>query len=172
MQYAGNANSTVSFQVNPRFEQILISVTHLSKIKGLENNRVWVARLARYDRACSVTRGGGWGWGFTWSTPLDNSVGSGVVWVTGLFSLCNETMTTSAWPSCLRTCGGPVFWPGVGTQVHTHFQDFEPPCSSPQRPCTYPNPDTPGDQEHFPPHQIDDRAPQEFLPPKNLTGLE
>ena len=58
MQYAGNANSTVSFQVNPRFEQILISLTHLSKIKGLENNRVWVARLARYDRACSVTRGG------------------------------------------------------------------------------------------------------------------
>ena len=74
MQCAGNANSNVSFQVNANF----ISVTHLSKIKGLENNRVKTGIAVWPGVGKIFSRG---------QPPQDDSVGFGVVWVTGLFSL-------------------------------------------------------------------------------------
>ena len=64
-----------------KFWANFISVTHLSKIKGLENNRVWVVRLSRLVRACSVTRGGGGIFRVVNRPWQDNSMGSGVVWV-------------------------------------------------------------------------------------------
>ena len=91
MQCAGNANSNVS---QCKFWANFISMTHLSKIKGVENNRVWMARSAREDRACRVARDGG---DFSrGQPPQDNSVGSGVVWVKGLFSLWYNTTVTDS----------------------------------------------------------------------------
>ena len=47
MQYAGNAKTNVSFQVNAGFEQILFPWHTWARSKGFENNTVWVAQLAR-----------------------------------------------------------------------------------------------------------------------------
>ena len=86
MQCDGNANSNVSFQVNTSFEQILFPWHTLARSKGL--------RTIGSEGPISKIRPGlpcGQGWGKFFSRgkpPQDNSVGSGVVWETGLFSLC------------------------------------------------------------------------------------
>ena len=86
MQCAGNANSNVSFQVNASFEQISFPRTTWARSKGLRTiGPEWPDK--RDKTGLAVWPGVGENF-FAWSTAQDNSVGSGVVWVMGLFSLC------------------------------------------------------------------------------------
>ena len=87
MQCAGNANSNVSFQVNASFEQILFLWHTWARSKGLRTlGSEWPDKRDKTRLAVWPGVGENFSRG---QPPQDNSVrvGSGVVWVTGLFSL-------------------------------------------------------------------------------------
>ena len=93
MQCAGNANFNVSFQVNASFEQILFPWHTWVRSKGLRTIGSWWP-----DKRTGLQCGQGWGKNFSRGQPSqDNSVGSGVVWVTGLFSLCGIIALCQHW---------------------------------------------------------------------------
>ena len=84
IRYVGNVNSDVSFQVNANFEQILFLWHTWSRSKGL---RTIGSKWPDKRNKIGLTGGGG-GRDFSHGQPpQENSVGSGVVWVTGMFSL-------------------------------------------------------------------------------------